>query len=113
MGYGVRDIIPVVQHFVVPETDYLEADLLDVVSAFLIGHLPFFAMRVAVDLDHEAGPQTDEVDDVLTWRMLSSEFEPAHPFRAKDFPHSPFSVSRVAAHLARASAVKGIAAHQH
>ena len=66
MGYGVSDIIGAMQHVVVRETDYSEDNLLDVVGALLIGHLPFVAMRIAVDLNHEAGRKTDEVDDVLT-----------------------------------------------
>ena len=89
----------VTQHLVVPETQDTKARALEKFRPCCI--LDFtFAVLSPINFHRKHRAQADEVDDVVTERMLSSKPEATHLPSLKRLPESPFSVCHA---LAQAS----------
>jgi hypothetical protein len=64
------------KHVVVPETHHAKALSFKPSGASRVQCVgPIVAVRVAVDFDHQVCAEADEVDDVRTNRVLTSELE--------------------------------------
>ena len=95
--YGVS----LLQDFVVPEGDNGESQVLQVsCPCFVISGL--FGVLPAVYFDNQFGVHADEIEDVLTQRLLAAEAVAAQSFAAQVFPQPLFGRRHV---LAQVSAV--------
>ena len=92
--YGVS----LLQDFVVPEADNGESQVLQVsCPCFVISGL--FGVLPAVYFDNQFGVHADEIEDVLTQRLLAAEAVAAQSFAAQVFPQPLFGRRHVFAQV--------------
>ena len=92
--YGVS----LLQDFVVPEADNGESQVLQVsCPCFVISGL--FGVLPAVYFDNQFGVHADEIEDVLTQRLLAAEAVAAQSFAAQVFPQPLFGMRHVFAQV--------------
>ena len=92
--YGVS----LLQDFVVPEGDNGESQVLQVsCPCFVISGL--FGVLPAVYFDNQFGVHADEIEDVLTQRLLAAEAVAAQSFAAQVFPQPLFGRRHVFAQV--------------
>ena len=90
--------ISLLQDFVVPEGDNGESQVLQVsCPCFVISGL--FGVLPAVYFDNQFGVHADEIEDVLTQRLLAAEAVAAQSFAAQVFPQPLFGRRHVFAQV--------------
>jgi len=71
-----QNVVQSLLHFVVPESQYAKSALCEHGTARCV-ELDSISMLTAIDLDHEAGLNTDEVGNIAVDRNLPAKLEPA------------------------------------
>jgi hypothetical protein len=106
------DSVHVVEHFVVPESDYSVAKAFEKFCPFCVHPLSLVvSVSVAINLDNQPGAEANEVADVLPQGMLTAELVAVHLPMTEANPQSLLGIVGISTKLPCLFCVHRVASH--